>query len=82
VRQDGETVYDLLRANRFEEAKDAVKTWRVDNPIRCLVEGEDYQTAICDLGKVLFPQDGSTTHYVRGEAMRFDPLPALERALF
>jgi hypothetical protein len=74
IRRDGEDVYDLLRANRFDEAKDAVKTWRGDNPIRLLIEGEDFQTAICDLGSILFPQ---RQPHGFGDAIR-----ALERDAF
>lgn len=74
IRRTGEDVYDLLRANRFAEAKDAVRTWRDDNPIRLLIEGEGYQTAICDLGRVLFPQsgdrDGNFFHFERSLAER------------
>jgi hypothetical protein len=55
-RVDGPDVYDLLRANRFDAARDAVKTWRTDNPIREMVETGRYQDAICALGSVLFPK--------------------------
>ena len=73
IRRTGKDVYDLLRANRFDEAKDAVRTWRDDNPIRLLIEGEDYQTAVCDLGVVLFPHSsrfGFGDHFQHALAAR------------
>lgn len=59
VRVDGEDVYNLLRANLFDAARDAVRTWRTDNPIRELVNAALYQDAICELGRVLWPVSGT-----------------------